>query len=214
MAMSTGLQIDVKLRSDTPPDVIMWLSKHVLLEGHMQEVNDFFKPSGKGLYPEWRGGTLRRDETNTFWHLKTNGSATSNKSMKIAFFLNELYPWVIVEPGRCIARLVNEEMPVRELIYWYTDAGRVGSRLGKLYDHDTSNPQYWDAATLAAPLPLVKDVDIRQGEKPLTYNFGKREVVSVKAEKKRILARQHNAAYVKTLPEAEEDELARMERGE
>ncbi len=213
MSSSSGLRFDLKLQSDLPPEVILWLSKHVIREGDMEEVNDFFKRSGKGDFEDWKGGTLRRDEDDTHWHLKSNGSATSYERVKIAFFLNELQPWVIMEPGRCIALLINEEKETRELIFWYNEAGDVVSRRGKCYRYEDHHPSEWCEESLNKPLEMEADVSLPNWETPVVYDFGKRATVSVKAEKKRILARQHNANYNKTLPAAEADELAAMEKG-
>lgn len=213
MSMSSGLRIDLRIKGDVPQAIIGWLSQHVMNSGNMSEINAMFKKSGKGDFEDWGGGTLRRSEDESHWHLKSNASATSYERKKIAFFLNELQPWVIMEPGRLVATLVGEEHETREYLFWYNEQGEVHGCYGRAFGYSDSHPQYASAETLAEPLPMYDTCDIPKWEKPEHYNFGKRATVSIKGEKKRILARQHNEKYAKPISTDEAAELAAMEQG-
>lgn len=224
MAMYSGLQLDIKLRADIAPAIIVWLSKHTLGDGNIPEINDLFS-SGVTYFENWKGGSLVFKEDH--WHLKSNGVSSRIDEVKLAFFLHELQPWMVDEPGRVLARRIYEEYEATEEIFWIDpESTLVRKRRGTAYgyNHDcqmmpagidaperkgysTDHPKDWDAEELAAPLGLVDEYPKQQWGDERTFNFPLNPKVNVRAETKRILAKQHNDGHVKNVLE----ELAKME---
>jgi hypothetical protein len=224
MAMYSGLQLDVKLRADIPPAIIVWLSKHSLGDGNIPEINAFFS-SGVPYFEDWKGGSLVFKEDH--WHLKSNGVGSSYDDTKLAFFLHELQPWMIDEPGRILARTAYEEPTTVEEIFWVDpettlvcrrrgvvygyDAPMQMMPMGKEIDepkgHSDHHPKDWDAEELAAPLGNIEGYPQPQWTNERTYNFPVNPKVNVRAETKRILAKQHNDGHVTNVLA----ELAKME---
>jgi hypothetical protein len=222
--MYSGLQLDIKLRDDIPPAIIVWLSKHTLGDGNIPEINDLFS-SGVPYFENWKGGSLVFKEDH--WHLKSNGVGSRYDDNKLAFFLHELQPWMVVDEGRVLARLVYEESETTEEIFWIDPidtlvrrrrATRYGwggsdSILGVDAEPEdrpgfsTDHPKTWDAEDLAKslghehnyPQPAFLDWKV--------FNFPVNPKVNVKAETKRILAKQHNDGHVTNVLA----EIAKME---
>lgn len=224
MAMYSGLQLDIKLRADIAPAIIVWLSKHSLGNGNIPEINAFFS-SGVPYFENWKGGSLVFKEDH--WHLKSNGVGSSYDDVKLAFFLHELQPWMVDEPGRIVARTIYEEHTATEEIFWINpETTLVCRRRGVVYGYDApmqmipiddepeerkgysdDHPKGWCAEQLAAPIGNIAGYPQPQWTDERTFNFPVNPKVNVRAETKRILAKQHNDGHVTNVLA----ELAKME---
>lgn len=228
MGMYTGVQIDLRLKKDLPPQIAVWLSKHALGQGDLADMNSMLT-AGVDYFENWKGGGLRYIEADPqfgdYWHLKTNG-VWKHDSEKLAFFLHEIYPWLDMRPCEVLARTVYEEYSTCEYIYWVDpDDTLVHNRQAVVYgseldtwsdDHNnglycSEHPKRWDATELAKPLGLEIDYPSKKSCDPHTFRFANNPVVSPKQEEKRILAKQYNEKYQASALTELEDQIKAME---
>lgn len=214
MGMYTGVQIDLRLKKELPPQIAVWLSKHTLGEGDIADMNSMFT-GGVVYFDNWKGGSLRFVEGDPqygdYWHLKVNGCWKHDKN-KLAFFLHEIYPWTDMRVDEVMARTIFEESEVREYIYWVDpDDTLVRCRQGNAYTYETEHPRKWDTEDLAKPLGLEKDYPRKEWCDLQVFNFRANDVVSPNQEEKRILARQHNERYQSNALAELEEQIKAME---
>ncbi|WDS62117.1 hypothetical protein [Pseudomonas phage D6] len=228
MGMYTGVQIDLRLKKDLPPQIAVWLSKHTMGDGDLADMNAMFT-AGPEYFENWKGGGLRYVEGDQqfgdYWHLKVNGCWKHDKN-KLAFFLHEIYPWLDMRPREVLARTVYEGYHTAEYIYWVDpDDTLVRHRQAVVYnaeqdvwgEPDTSglyvdgHPKAWDAEDLAKPLGMESDYPRKAWCDEWTFHFAKNEVVSPNQEEKRILAKQHNENYEKDQLDDIQRQLAELE---
>ncbi|QBJ02852.1 hypothetical protein MZD04_gp326 [Pseudomonas phage Psa21] len=212
MAMYSGLRLDLKLKSETPPQIIVWLSKHAMHEGNIPEINSFFS-YGVTYFPDWKGGSLKRiDEGDGYWHLKSNGVSSGYDDTKIAFFLHEIQPWLILEEGQILASIIYEEREAVERIFWIDPKDTlVRRRRATVYCYEDDHPRDWNALELAEPLGFESAANRPNWLDEEIFNFACNAVVSPAQEEKRILAKQHNEKYAAGSVEAIQEELKALE---
>lgn len=217
MTIYTGIQIDVRLKADTPDEIIKWLSKHTLGEGNLPPVNTLF--TGTNIqFRNWKNATIRYiDGKKPFWHLKVTSAVAELSTETLAFMLHELQPYLNMEEGEVLARTVDSAVNTDAEIYWIDPSDTlVQRRRSDSYTEEraSAHPMGWSKEALDLPLGLEEYHSTNSFSNYRKFNFRVNAKVGVKAEKKRILARQHNERYTQTVDAAEAAELAAMEKGE
>lgn len=197
MGTVCGLQLDVMLNKGIPKDLALWIQAHMQGSGEIDEINRFFSHGIPG-FDAWKGGQLLRQPSEE-WHLKSNGVSKNMDRQKIAFFLNELAPWVVVNEDKIIARLVTEDYDTVETIFWYGPHGDVCSRSGYGYGGENTNyvhPKELNKFELDLSWGKEIDYPTPGDDQVVRWCFPKRNVVGIKTQKKKTLAEQHNADYI------------------
>lgn len=216
MTTYTGIQIDVRLKANTPEEVIKWLSMHTLGEGNIPPVNALFTGTNI-LFRNWRGATIRyNDGGHPYWRLKVNSVVAELSTETLAFMLHEMQPHLDMEPGEVLARTVDSALNTDAEIYWLDPVDTlIQRRRSDSYtvERPASHPMGWSKEALELPLGTEEFHHKNTFSNYRKFYFKVNAKVGVKAEKKRILARQHNERYTQTEEAADAAELAAMEKG-
>lgn len=218
-----GVRVDIKLNFHTPPQIVTWLSRMALGETFAgttpedQAAHQLFNGIN-GKFPAYDGSRfVRVDECKKhtgYWHLKINSVIPRFDRKFIAWFLNEIQPWVVTPKGTIQATIVSEENDVCEWIFW-CPAGKdqIHGRMGRVFDSDKVHPRGYHAAELLFGLGKESETMKLTGCDEEVYKFRRAAVVSPKRAEKRILAKQYNEQYIKSQAEIDAAELAAMEKG-
>lgn len=216
MTTYTGIQIDVRLKANTPEEVIKWLSMHTLGEGNLPPVNALFTGTNI-LFRNWRGATIRyNDGDHPYWRLKVNSVVAELSTETLAFLLHELQPHLDMQPDEVLARTVDNVLNTDAEIYWLDPVDTlVQRRRSDTYtvERAASHPMGWSKEALELPLGAEEFHPKNTFSNYRKFHFKVNPKVGVKAEKKRILARQHNERYTQNMEAVEAAELAAMEKG-
>jgi hypothetical protein len=221
MGHYTGVQIDLRLGGNLPPQIATWLAKHCMGEGNIEDMNSMLTGRGTtGDFEDWKGGALRwvdGDPINgSYWHLKVNSSWKHDET-KLAFFLHEIQPWLNMREGEVLARTIYEEQETWSYIFWAdptdtlirkrkaqqfgydapTDKWSSAMARKEIPEYSTFHMKDWDADELAKPLGMESDYPQPFGMDMKTFNFPVNPTASPAQEEKRVLAKQHNENYAK-----------------
>lgn len=215
MTHYTGVQIDVRLKADTPEQVIKWLATHTLGEGSLPLVNAMF--TGENVqFRNWKGAAIRyNDCASPYWHLKVNSVVAGFSTEVLAFILHDLQPFMAMQPGEVLARTVDEHQLTDEEIYWLDQSDTLVQRrraASHAPERAAAHPKGWSKEALDLPLGAEEFYVQNSFPNYRKFYFKVNAKVGIRAEEKRIRARQHNEKYNQSQEAADAAELATMEQ--
>lgn len=236
MGHYTGIQIDLRLSRTLPSQIASWLAKHAMGDGNLEDMNRLMSAGDGIMFPHWTGGSLKfvddHPEFGSHWHLKTNGATKRFDENKLAFFLHEIQPWLVMREDEVLARTIYEEQQSSEHIFWVDRIDTlVRRRNGTQYGYDdrdmisqlvsvfetkregfsSDHPRRYTAEELAEPLGMVADYPEQKFADLQIFNFQVNHTVSPKLEEKRILTEEFNKRYAGNKLAEVQAELAAME---
>lgn len=203
MGTYTGINLRIKLKEDLPKEMAMWLVSHTQGKGSFPDINSWFSNGWVAGWNHWEGGNLLRCDGG--WLLTSNGVCKDPDSQKLAFFLNELVPWIILEEDTIVARTVAEGYGAVEKIFWIGNDGVVRSRRGKVYNDTLWHPSTYTKEDLKQ-LNFGKEWGYPEQEHDksvMRYVFPERRPVGIATQTKKQKAEAYNREYqAKKLAEA------------
>jgi hypothetical protein len=195
MGTYTGINFRIKLKEDLPKEMAMWIVAHTQGKGSFPDINGWFSNGWVAGWEHWKGGNLLRCDGG--WLLTSNGVCKNPDEQKLAFFLNEIFPWIIPEEDTIVARTVAEGHGRVETIFWYGEDGMVRSRRGKTYADEYWHPSTYTETELKQ-LAFGKEGGYPQptyDTSVMRYVFPQRRAVGIATQTKKQKAEAFNREY-------------------